>query len=306
MQDKSKRHIDFIGIGAQKAGTTWLFSVLLEHPEICGPRDKELGYFHYAKINPITHTPHITLCPHESSTFEDFCSFFDACPEDAVVGEFTPLYLASKESPSLIHTHLPHAKLVAVLRNPISRAYSHYVHEKHRQGFSFSFEEAIERSPEFLDYGLYGKHLSRWREMFPPEQFHIVLYDDIVSDPSSVISSVYRFLGVDSTYTPALTETYINEGKDKKSHLEMIIRNTLFPLIRNTRLGTWMRHTTKVRLLGETILRRISVLRVQKNTTLSPETVQYLKKYYQSDVEILSKILKRDMVTLWGFDNLAK
>ncbi len=102
--------VDFIGVGAQKSGTSWAYACLYEHPEICAPV-KEIHFFSR---------------PRYEEGKEWYEGHFKKCEEGLLRGEFSTSYLYSEESPERIHACYPNAKLIAILRNPIDRAYSQY------------------------------------------------------------------------------------------------------------------------------------------------------------------------------------
>ena len=101
------REPDFIGIGASKAASSWIFSCLKEHPEICVSSKKEINFFN----KPYNYNKGI----------EHYKSFFKHCPKKSIKGEFTPNYINSTQVPQLIHKHFPNVKIIACLRNPIDK-----------------------------------------------------------------------------------------------------------------------------------------------------------------------------------------
>jgi len=178
---------DFIGIGAPKAGTTWLAGVIARHPDVFMPAIKETHFFDY---------------PYDQYPFSKYEEFFSAAAPGQIVGEFSTDYLASAAAPARIHRHLPGVKLIAVLRDPVGQVYSNYWHAL-RQGFNCSdrsmpdFETALVRHRgQLLEPGFYGRHLERWLAVFPRRQMLILFYDDIERDPAAVIRSVEDFLGL--------------------------------------------------------------------------------------------------------------
>ena len=100
--------IDFIGLGAQKAGTSWVYACLYEHPEIHAPI-KELHFFSRDRF---------------SKGKDWYESHFSHRKEGQKVGEFSTSYLYSKETPERIKELYPEVKLIAIVRNPVTRAYS--------------------------------------------------------------------------------------------------------------------------------------------------------------------------------------
>lgn len=189
----------FLGIGAPKSATTWLYRCLREHPEIFLPERKEVTFLDYADIGQRLH---------------EYEAYFRDAGEARVVGEISTRYLASPRVPPRAAALLPGLRVVVSLRNPIEQVYSYYWHLR-RQNFHQwtraaappTFEEALERFPErLLAQARYSEHLRRWFAHVDRARFCIVLYDDILADPRGVLAELYRHLGVDAEFVPGALE----------------------------------------------------------------------------------------------------
>lgn len=191
---------NFIGIGAPKAGTTWLARCLAEHPQIYMAPVKETSFFRYQD-------PDGRLAEYEAH--------FSGAANAVAVGEFTTSYLESERPPTAIHRLLPNVRLLVSLRNPIDQVYSHYWHLARQNFHSGSqskpctFEEAIERFGDTMfDAARYYHHLQRWLALFDRSQLLILFYDDLRSQPDRVLREVYSFLNVDLDFAaPSTRET---------------------------------------------------------------------------------------------------
>jgi len=192
----------FLIIGAQKAGTSALFKMLARHPQVIAPEVKELHFFddddRYAKgiTSYWRQFPTVPFREGERFTFEA-----------------TPAYLFSGNSAERIHRHLPAARLVAVLRDPVKRAYSawnmfrdfkgHPVHGHLHDARSFAqaVEEEIAGKDvrwehRYLARGHYAGQLQRYFALFDRDRFTIIDYADLKNDPAKVLAHVLARVGL--------------------------------------------------------------------------------------------------------------
>ncbi|HEX5861584.1 MAG TPA: sulfotransferase domain-containing protein [Nocardioides sp.] len=195
----------FLIIGAQKAGTSTLYASLSTHPEIEEAEKKELHFFdrHYA------------------DGIESYRRKFPELERGQITGEATPYYLFHPLAPERVASTLPDVKLIAILRNPVERAYSQY-HSEVRKGFEDlpTFEEAIaaetgrlsgEREKitadpaydsyawshhSYLARGMYADQLERWFEHFSREQFLVLRSEVLAKRPGRLLRRCEEFLGI--------------------------------------------------------------------------------------------------------------
>ena len=194
---KKKYSPDFIGIGAMRCGTTWIADKLRKHPEIYVPENfKELHFFDQFYNKGI----------------EWYESNFSKKEEDQISGEFTPKYLRSPKIANLIKKHYPDTKLIISLRNPISRAFSHYNFlKKHTNIESNFYKSLFDKKYEILMAGLYSEQIQRYLNLFPRKNIHIILFDDIKKNPEDVVKNLYTFLEVDHHFRPEKLSKALNK-----------------------------------------------------------------------------------------------
>jgi hypothetical protein len=183
---------NFLGIGVQRAATTWLHQCLAEHPDVFVPDAKELHFF--------------------SSDYERGLAWYEGCFAGSsgrtAVGEITPTYM--HEAPiERIAQLLPAARLFVVLREPVSRAISAYqlLHEKYA---GMSFTQACESSDYFVHHSLYYQPLSEVFRHYPRDRVKVLLYDEVIADPHHVLAELFTYLGVDPTFVPPSTHRVYN------------------------------------------------------------------------------------------------
>lgn len=205
---------DFLVIGTQKGGTTSLYNYLLRHPQVVRSINKEVHFFderfHRGEAWYRGHFP--------TAAYRELVRRRRGV---ALTGESSPCYLFHPASPARVARLLPAARLVALLRDPVERAYSHY-HHRVRKGiearpFGAVVEEELrmhargELSPEaaepewstcayqrysLLSRGLYLEQLLRWRAVYPPDQMLVLCSEEFSRDPGRVYGQVQDFLGL--------------------------------------------------------------------------------------------------------------
>jgi hypothetical protein len=204
---------DFIIIGTQRGGTSSLFNYLIQSPHILPSLRKEVHYFDDGFARGLNwYRAHFALSVHRS--------FLERTRGVSLVFEASPYYMLHPHAATRVRQILPHVKLIALLRNPVDRAESHYHHQVRRGRETLSFEEAIVREPERLDgerekiaadpryvsrnyrlfsyltRGRYVEQLPAWAALFPPEQLHIIRSEDLFLDPGATVAAVLKWLGV--------------------------------------------------------------------------------------------------------------
>lgn len=206
-------------IGTQRGGTSSLYRYLHGHPDLAASIRKETEYFSRRfGEGEAWYRGHFPLSRKRG--------------RHALAFEATPDYLFYPPTPARIAAHLPDARFVVLLRDPVERAYSQYRHMV-RLGFEdLSFEDAILREPQRIDAdlralgeddhyycrallrfsyasrGRYADQLERWFALFDRSRFHILRSEDLFRDPSNAFRDIVRFLGV----RPWQPRTFRNYG----------------------------------------------------------------------------------------------
>jgi hypothetical protein len=197
---------DFLILGAQKAGTTALYEYLRRHPDITGPSWKEVSFFdrHYAR---------------GEAWYRG--NFPNSLRARGLVAEASPSYLLHPLAPERVKALVPEAKLIALVRNPVDRAFSHYQQEVAFRREPLSFEDALaaederlrgeeERmlaDPSYFSYvwwnftyrarGRYAEQLERWLAVFPRERLLVLPSEDLLLEPERTHTRVLEFLGAE-------------------------------------------------------------------------------------------------------------
>jgi Sulfotransferase family len=201
---------DFLIIGAPKAGTSALHAALTQHPQLFLSGVKEPKYYMCGDSPPPTYKGPGDAHSNQEWIWQRqrYMGLFAPARGDVLCGESTPFYLYNRDARRRIATDIPHARLIAVLRDPVDRLYSNWMH-LWVDGLEPCEDvvEAVSREPSRVDagwapfwhyqrLGLYGRQLADLFALFPREQVLLLRYRDLVQEPERTISDVCRFLGV--------------------------------------------------------------------------------------------------------------
>jgi Sulfotransferase family len=288
---------NFLILGAQKAGTTALFYALSKHPEVFTSAVKEPRYFADEEKALADAAGPGDGATTMTASLEEYEALFAGAGSAIARGEASPAYLYDADAPAKIVRLIPDAKLIAILRNPVERAYSNFLYLV-REGreplhdFAAALGEEERRRASgwstawcYKDKGFYGIQLERYLRHFDREQLHCILYEDYNEDPETTVRDVYRFLAVDDGFTQDLSIRLNVSGLPKSKGLQAVSR-------RSRRLKWLLDPLIPDRL-------RRSLLSAQnKNLSrppLPPEVRAKLIEEYRSDIEQVGELTGLDV-----------
>lgn len=289
---KKNFKIDFIGIGAEKAGTTWVADCLRDHPEVYIPRKKEIFFFN--EFDP--HFLEVINPKYEWGI--DWYKMQFSCDNGCVVGEYSPTYLYCKKAPGRIKKYFPNVKIIVVLRDPVERAFSQYIHDT-RLGLigKIEFEEALEKHKNYLEKGKYSKFLERYLEIFGKHKIFITTLDEIKKDPAKVMKSLHRFLELENVnYSSKYLHRRSNHaGKPRLGVLNSVMVNTEYFLRRKG--FSWILKPIENLGIRDFALkvRDANSTRINDYPKIRKETKMKLRKYYEKDVQKLENLVGYDL-----------
>ena len=286
---------NFFLIGTQKGGTTSVYHYLDQHSEIFMCPEKEPFYFMAEGMENASET-YIT-------DLNEYASLFTSVRNEKAIGEATTLYLSCPWVPGRIRETIgSEVKFIAILRNPVERAWSHYLMHA-RKGhpmFSEDFGMAIQQNYSFTrndevwemgfyNIGLYSEQLKRYFQHFDRENFLILLFDDLRKDVVSFMQSIYSFLELENTgFIPDTARRY-NEAsyyKHKSQILDRFLNKKNLP-----------RSVTK-KILGNKGWNNFSQWMNAKNTekpVIDPKIRKQLNSSYSNEIKELESMLGRDL-----------
>jgi hypothetical protein len=292
---------NFLIIGAPRSATTYLARCASEHPEIYVAFSDEYGSgdVHFFDVC----TP-VSLQENFKRGIEWYEQLFAAVSGETAVGEKTVHYLSDPKAPQLVKEYLPGVRLIAILRNPVDRAYSEFVYSEGRIPEHVDFLDAcFSESSEhhgLLEVGCYYEQIQRYLRCFDRSRLLILLYDDLQVDALATLQEVFEFLGVDGTYAPAQRHQRINATLSEH-HLSFHLRRAgrfvkrrfpgLFLAARQSRLTRWVEEKVGRDSDVDAGAPLYPSLAAQERTVL-------LNHYYHHNRR-LSELLGRDLIRLW-------
>lgn len=215
---------DWLVIGAQKSGTTSLFLLLSKNPQLFLPSQKELQFFSSDEL-------YIRGLEWYSQ------QHFSDCPSNILAGEVSPQYMYSSREASRIHSDMPNVKLIAILREPIDRAYSQYLMAVRRgqearsltEAFNASYliNEKDKESPEsvrYFQFSDYESVLSSYLEFFGREKILVLFQEDLASDPEAVLMRISKFLDIDYKKPDNLHVRVHRSGKIRFKFIDKLVK----------------------------------------------------------------------------------
>lgn len=291
--------VDFVVIGAQRAASTYISACLRDHPQLFMCRDEV----------PFFEQPFFEQSP--LSALE--AVFADASAEQQR-GIQRPDYLARPECPRNIRSVAPDARLVAVLRDPVARATSAYLwyvqfgllpllplEEGLGRLLDGWTDPAYPRAQEVLELGCYGRHLTRYVDVFGADQL-LTLLDDDLANPD-VFARLYGFVGVDPSHRPAGVSQSTNAGVHDLRRLRFLRARRRFAWswdsVTEYSYQSRRRRRPIASLLsaGVVAIDRVVLAHVfsSPRPTLRPEVRDRLRASYADDVDVLESLLRRDL-----------
>jgi len=308
---------DFFIAGHQKCGTTALYLMLNEHPQIFMPEFKEPRYF-----APELRPPLARETPDRPQTLERYLALFADAEPGQRAGEASPQYLRSPSAAARIAELRPDARMIVILREPAAFVRSFHMqmvasHEEQQK----DLRKAVELEPSrragagngflppqllYSEHVRYAEQLRRLHASFPPEQVLVLVYEDFRRDNEAAVRQVQRFLDVDDTVPLKRVETEpLNTVRSMRMHelLRAVRRADFNP----AQASTFSRLVNK---LVPKQVRRGPLSAVYRSVAYAPpqppdeQFMRELRGRYRDEVVAIGEYLDRDFTTIWGYDKL--
>jgi hypothetical protein len=288
---------NFLVIGAMKSGTTALYNFLNQHPQIYMSPIKEPHFFSLAQSEFAQE--YISRSPSIVATLEDYKKLFQGVTDEIALGECSPSYLNYPEAAQNIHKSLPNIRIIAILRNPIDRAFSHYWHqvqigETQPTQFIDAFWQDDLSHTAHGDYwesykvqSMYGEHISRYIDLFGPDQVRVYIYEEYAKNPQKVMSDIYQWLGVDDQFEPQYMRFW-GSGQPRSRILYRFLKkpNPVKALLKRIVPNPRLRQRMKYYVFNRNL---------KKTETLTPEIRRQLIPVFRDDIKKLEALIHRDL-----------
>lgn len=286
---------NFIGIGAQKAGTTTLHNILSQHPQILTPSVKEVHFFDREENYTKGIEWYRSVLPEKGK-------------EEQLVGELTPGYMFFDFVPGRIFHKIGYRnlKLILILRDPVDRAYSHYLNRKKLGIENLSFQSAIEHEKSRIQRGVtfkknysyltrshYYDQIMNYLNYFPKENMCFLLFEKLYSNNyQEELKNIYDFLNIQSVI-PQMDKSF-NPTKLPQNKIISKLLYTNTPMLKRIR-----RSVIPSKKIRDYIIHLLS----KRPERLSNELKQELKeKYFLKEIDYLEHLIERDL-SIWKNSN---
>ena len=291
--------LDFLVIGAQKCATTTLFEHLRSHPKIAMPIEKEVPFFSSDECSAQSWRQYADL------------HFANARP-DQLWGKATPQYMCDPLAAARIHRSMPQVKLIAILRDPISRSLSHHKMGQRRETEARSYDETFSalleaepihgdaaqlpphheqgyqsESDFYISWSEYGRILSDFLEHFPATQLLVLYTEELQEKPQETLDRLLEFIGLEPGFNPPTLGKVIHRGGSRK-RIPQSVRERLRNIKALHRLWQLLPETHRGRLRFR--YEQWNISKRENPEELSDELREALQEHYSRDLRKLLQL----------------
>ncbi|HVW45559.1 MAG TPA: sulfotransferase [Solirubrobacterales bacterium] len=295
--------VDFFIVGAPKAGTTWLYRNIGRSPDLFVAANKEPRYFsvedgaEVAFVGPGDDS----WMGHFVRSRADYEALFDGAGEGRLRGEASSDYLyTSAVAAPRIRRECPAARIIVMLRDPVHRAYSNWLHHRRDGREPLPFGAALDAEEErigagwawwwhYRERGWYSRQLEPFLEHFPADQILLLRHDDLRRDPQGLLRRVGDFLEVD-----VLADGDLLRGRNES----VLVRSPFHRTVRRVARPNAVARALLPRPVRATLRRRVDRGTLHK-PTIPPEDYRRLRRFYAADIERLAGMVDLDL-SEWG------
>lgn len=299
---------NFLIIGTNKSGTTSLYHYLNSHPDIYMSPLKEPHFFSFEGENLKLRGPDNTFArinDYAITDFEEYKKLFSEVQNEQRVGEASTMYLYYKKSAERIKKYIPDAKLICILRNPVERAFSNYLHAKtDGDEPADSFREALDLETEriksgwgplwhYKQVGFYSEQIKKYLRLFSEKQMHFIIFDEYKKDRDRILDEVFDFLGVNPNVDIEDELVYNKSGFNKSSIKQKLykyhrrrdsISRRLFELIPES-FESYLKEKILIPFYNKGL----------RKPEIADEDYDYLINLYREDITQTANLIDKDL-----------
>ncbi len=293
----------FLCVGGAKCGTTSLYEYLRGHPQIYLPKQKELHYFAAPDLlerkgGPGTRWVLESVVKDE----RDYRSRFADAEQDQIIGDISPSYLNCKGAAARIKSLIPRAKIIILLRNPVDRMFSQYMHLRRAAREKLDFDDALAAEARrdaqgWNDMFLYRQSpraadsVERYLDLFGPDQVQIILGEELRGDLPGTVSDILGFVGADPDVNLDLSGEFNRSGMPKSRVLGRMI---------DASPATSLAKKIIPRRIGSVIKRRLQEFNTGERIELPNERRSEYLNWFEDDIRKLERLIGRSTGWLGG------
>lgn len=281
-----ERWPNFFIVGVPKGGTTSLHEYLNDVPGIFMSKLKEPYFF-----SPIMVPDKLPFRPIRDK--KKYLALFKKAKHEKIIGESSTLYLYDPEAPKLIHKKIPHARILISLRDPIERLFSHYLLIKKESFAEKSFHQQIQKElhhevdytkPHMrLEAGIHSKCVKRYLDTFGANQVKIIIFEEWIKNPKKTVEEILKFLEIDQSLEHFKAEEHNPYTVNRWDFVPRILTNPIVNRIKNVIPYNTRQFISK------------SLEKQDIKPKMNEKDREFLKKFYNHDVNELKKILGRNL-----------
>lgn len=281
---------NFIIVGAAKAGTTSLYHYLSGHPNVFMSNPKEVNYFSKEEIMK----QGLYYQDFKAKDFVSYKKLFSDVSDEIAIGEGSVSYLFYPDTPNKIKTAIPDVKIIILLRDPVERAFSHYLMDYRMGLVSLSFEDIFYKKvdnkklslyyQQYIELGLYYEQVKRYINLFGKEQVRIYLQEDLRKDANGVVLDLYDFLKIDKSYTPCVNKEHNAFSMPKNEFIHKLYSSNFIRSIASAIFTNTLKEKVKNIFFER-----------KKKPVLGQSVRNDLQEMYKKDIQDLERMIGRDL-----------
>ena len=277
------RFPNFIYVGANKAGSTWLYDVLARHPDVYMAPGKGLYFF----------------SKHYERGLDWYRSHFEDADDEKIVGEISHSYMYSNDVCKRIAEMDPAIRLMVCLREPVDRAFADYLDGVKNGLIHGDFETELEGEPPFLQRSYYTRYLAPYVEQFGRDSIHVGVFDELSADPNTYAKKIFAFLGIEELdLSQAQRQKMMPAGAPRSPLLAKLAKKASHAA-RALGLRGLRGKVKRSRTVRNALYRQFEA---DEKPKMLPETKARLRDRFNEEVEHLDELLGTNLRQIWGYD----